>query len=44
VPLIAAVSAPTALAIDWARQARVTLAAFARDGRFTVYAGEARIA
>jgi FdhD protein len=43
VPLIAAVSAPTALAIDWARQARVTLAAFARDGRFTVYAGEARI-
>jgi FdhD protein len=43
VPLIAAVSAPTALAIDWATTADVTLAAFARDGRFTVYAGGHRI-
>ena len=43
VSLLAAVSAPTALAIDWAKAANLTLAAFARDGRFTVYAGEDRL-
>jgi FdhD protein len=43
VPLIAAVSAPTALAIDWANVAGIALAAFARDGRFTLYAGDHRI-
>jgi FdhD protein len=41
--LIAAISAPTALAIDWATSADVTLVAFARDGRFSVYAGASRI-
>lgn len=43
ISLIAAISAPTALAIDWATSADVTLVAFARDGRFSVYAGAARI-
>lgn len=38
IPLIASVSAPTALAIDWAMSAGVALAAFAREGRFTLYA------
>lgn len=41
--LIAAVSAPTGLAIDWANSAGVTLAAFARGERFTIYAGDGRI-
>jgi FdhD protein len=44
IPLIASVSAPTALAIDWATSADVTLAAFAREGRFTLYAGTNRVA
>jgi FdhD protein len=44
VPLIASVSAPTALAIAFAEEAGVTLCAFARDDRFTVYAGRERIA
>jgi FdhD protein len=43
VPLIASVSAPTALAIAFAEEAGVTLCAFARDDRFTVYAGRERI-
>lgn len=44
VPLIAAVSAPTALAVEFAEEAGVGLCAFARDGRFTVYAVPGRIA
>jgi len=36
--ILCAVSAPTALAVRLAREARVTLLAFARDGRHTVYA------
>jgi len=40
---IAAVSAPTSLAIETAEQARIALAAFVRDGRLTVYANEDRI-
>ena len=43
VPLIAAVSAPTGLAIDWAYRAGMTLLAFAREGRFTIYAGAIRL-
>ncbi|MBV5263136.1 formate dehydrogenase accessory sulfurtransferase FdhD [Pinisolibacter aquiterrae] len=42
IPLIVSVSAPTGLAVDLAERLGVGLAAFARDGRFTVYAGEAR--
>ena len=40
--LLAAVSAPTALAVRVAREAGVTLAGFVRGERFMVYADEAR--
>jgi FdhD protein len=43
IPLIASVSAPTSLAVDLAEKVGVCLVAFARDGRFTVYAGCDRI-
>jgi FdhD protein len=42
-PLIASVSAPTGLAVDLAEKVGVGLCAYARDGRFTVYAGLDRI-
>jgi FdhD protein len=40
---IAAVSAPTSLAIETAEQAGIALAAFVREGRLTVYANGDRI-
>lgn len=43
VPLIATMSAPTSLALDFARTVRVGVAAFAREGRFTVYAVPSRV-
>ena len=39
IPLLAAVSAPTAYAVRLAEQAGLTLVAFAREQRMTVYAG-----
>jgi FdhD protein len=43
VPLLAAVSAPTALAVRVAHSVGLTLAGFARDDRLTVYTHAARI-
>ena len=44
VGLVATVSAPTSAVLEFAVQADVALAAFARDDRFTVYTHPERIA
>ncbi len=44
VPLLAAVSAPTALAVRVAHAANITLAGFARDARVTLYTHVDRVA
>lgn len=44
IPVVVAMSAPTAQAIAQAKAAGITLVAFARDARMTAYAGRERIA
>ncbi len=42
-PIIAAISAPSSLAVEFARENRQTLIGFLREDRMNVYAGEKRV-
>jgi FdhD protein len=44
VPVVASVSAPSSLAVQLARELRLTLIGFLRGRRFVIYAGEERMA
>ncbi|MGA8143546.1 MAG: formate dehydrogenase accessory sulfurtransferase FdhD [Candidatus Acidiferrales bacterium] len=43
IPLVASVSAPSSLAVQLARELRLTLIGFLRGKRFVIYAGEERV-
>ena len=43
IPIVCAVSAPSSLAVQLARELRLTLIGFLRGRRFVIYAGEERI-
>lgn len=43
IPILASVSAPSSLAVQLARELRMTLVGFLRGRRFVIYSGEERI-
>jgi FdhD protein len=42
-PMVCAVSAPSSLAVEFARESRQTLVGFLREKRMNVYAGRQRV-
>jgi len=43
IPMVSAISAPTSLAVDFARESNQTLVGFLRPPSYNVYAGEQRV-